>query len=113
MARVNLRIRTHGVPLTAALRQRVEEKVERAFEGTAARVALVSVRLVDAAGATEGCEKRCSVAVTIRLAGKVRVSESAPDPLAAMEAALDRAAAGVSLALERERALLLEWAARP
>src|SRR5688500_10861867 len=89
--------RTIGFPLTDALVQHVEARVESALGPFSCRVLKVTVRLDDINGSRGGVDKRCSVVVALRRHG-VEVAEAVD---ADLYRAIDEAAARIRRSVAR------------
>lgn len=108
---MKIQTRARGITLDAALKDRVERRVEYALGSLSAVVRRVEVLLSDDNGPRGGSDQRCQVRVTLEGLPAVQVT----DVQAEMGVAIDRAAgrAGRTLARQlgrvRERGVDRRW----
>jgi ribosomal subunit interface protein len=100
---MKLQIRNYGVELTEALRDAVQEQIERALQRFARRVSLVRVYLRDVNGPRGGPAYKCRIVVELPPKGRVVMVESEVSLTAALAGATNRVRLAVVRQLKRRK----------
>ena len=95
---MHIDIRTHGFPLTAALRDHAARRLRFALARTGEDIRSVTLTLGDVNGPRGGCDKTCHVRIARHNRPVLVIGQTAED----MYAAIDRAADRAGRALARE-----------
>ena len=92
-----MRISALSFPLTPAIRQHVERRLENALSSTGISSAQASVRLLDINGSRGGVDKQCRVSVAVKSAAPIVAVVTSND----LYQAVDKAAATVGALIRR------------
>ena len=98
---LDILVRSQKVEVTAALRIDIERRIALALGRFGDQVGRVIVDCSESSDPLDGGGKRCQIAIDLPRA--VRVQDTDPDLLTAINRAADRAARSVARALDRER----------
>ncbi len=99
-----LRVRGQGVPVDAAMRDRVAQRLATLLGKFATRLTGVSVRFRDISGPVGAPARECAIRVSVSGHGLAQVSSTANDPLDAFETAAASLERMIRRLLERKRA---------
>jgi putative sigma-54 modulation protein len=100
---VMIDLRSSNLPISEALREHIERKLDFAIRRFAGRVTRVVVRLVDVNGPRGGPDKRCRIIAHLSPTGSISVEATDGDAYAAASQAAARLDEQVARALERRR----------
>jgi putative sigma-54 modulation protein len=98
---MQLAIRSHGFPLTEALRAHVERRIRFALSHATARIRSVTVVLSDINGPRGGRDKACRVRVAIKDNPVMVIDDTETNLYSAIDRAADRAGRTLSRILGR------------
>jgi ribosome-associated translation inhibitor RaiA len=99
----NIELRSWNVPLSDALREHTERRLDFALRRFAHRIERVTVRLVDINGPKGGLDKRCRIVVELSPARSLVVEATDSDAYSAVSQAAARADETVARAVTRRR----------
>ncbi len=101
---MNLEVRGVNLPLSTAVTEHVERRIDSSLKRFARRVRGVSVRVADVNGPRGGADKRVEVEVDLEGSGPVRVEQRDADIYAAVTRVSHRVKQSVARALSRFQA---------
>jgi ribosomal subunit interface protein len=96
-------LRSSNLPISLALREHIERRLDFAIRRFASRISRVVVRLVDVNGPRGGPDKRCRIIAHLSPTGNVMVEATDADVYAAASQAAIRLDERVARALQRRR----------
>lgn len=99
---MHIDIRTHGFPLTAALRDHASRRLRFALERTSEGIRSVTLTLGDINGPRGGFDKTCTVRIARHNHPVLVIEHTAEDTYVAIDRAADRAGRVLARELERE-----------
>lgn len=100
---MQLQIQLKRLQIGSALRNRILEQFETAFERLARHIRSITVRLIDISGPHGGLDKRCQIAVHLHRGGTIRGGCTDRDLGAAVNLATDRVTHAVARELKKRR----------
>ena len=100
---MQLTVRAQRIPLSPALRDHAERRLQFALGRYIAAIQRVRLHLVDVNGPRGGTDKRCIVVVGLRRAGEVVLEAVDTDLRVLIDRAADRTGRAVGRRLKREQ----------